>query len=148
MATFVFFWCCCFALGLPAQISIPGVRVACTVSRAYLADCTREKLNSDHGRIQEFSNRGFSSTWSKNQSTTQELVSWCFEPSQPQRITSGLITTQEICLEAGDIIEVAHWNICMDLSGICQECHSPRSRTYQRMIGLVPNGSVKGFVTR
>ena len=26
---------------------------------------------------------------------TEELVSWCFKPSQPQRITSGLMETEE-----------------------------------------------------
>ena len=26
----------------------------------------------------------------KNEKKNNELVSWCFEPSQPQRITSGL----------------------------------------------------------
>ena len=28
--------------------------------------------------------------------TTNKLVCWCFEPSQPQRITSGLTNTAEM----------------------------------------------------
>ena len=36
--------------------------------------------------------RGDSDFWSLPPLTVSQLVSWCFEPSQPQRITSGLNT--------------------------------------------------------
>ena len=34
--------------------------------------------------------------WQKEKKTERQLVSWCFKPSQPQRITSGLKTNFSI----------------------------------------------------
>ena len=40
------------------------------------------------------------------------LVSWCFEPSQPQRITSGLMKTETVGVEKVCIHIMAEWWRC------------------------------------
>ena len=53
-----------------------------------------------------------------------ELVSWCFEPSQSQRITSGLVQTQ--WLNCGDSIMLVRW----DTSSFYVEYREPNKQAH------------------
>ena len=61
--------------------------------------------------------------------TVTELVSWYFEPSQPQRITSGLSVQQTV--KCSDTIHMSPGD-----GMLCQLTYSPRKYSSTRMFGI------------
>ena len=60
--------------------------------------CQQEIFHKDEQRVRDVplhSAGCLPAKWRHVESKVSYLVSWCFEPSQPQRITSGLIENKE-----------------------------------------------------